>query len=121
MNIWNRHAQRLSRLLPLAALLVVLALSSLTLVHCRVVDERVTGVDLTTAAGDCIKQCKVEFQEAMKAERARHKQALKECGEDPICRERENERYRNRVRELEELLRQCRMGCYNEGSGTGGR
>lgn len=107
------------------ALAVVLGLALVGLSQCRLVDDGVTGVDLQTsgvnAKSSCVKACNSDNKAAKKLEDARHKDAKKACGSDKACKKAEDKRHKDTKDRIDDQKKDCKRGCYNEGSGHGGR
>src|SRR6185436_13688146 len=85
MNTDHRNP-RLRRGFAFVALAAVLGFAAVGLTQCRMVNDTVTGVDLSNASGRlsaksaCKKQCNEKFKACKRAEEARHKAAKKACG-----------------------------------------
>jgi len=111
-------------------LTVILGASALGLTQCRLVDNTVSGIDLTdqsfNARDRCEKKCQDKYQDARCAEDRRHKAALCLCdrkrGKDrDACRKAEDKVHAAALKKIEEAKKTCKNGCYNEGGGHGGR
>ncbi len=108
------------------ALTAVLGLAVVGLSQCRMVEDNITGVELSTQAGvdqrsDCVKRCNDTYKDAMKAEKDRNKAAEKACKSDKPCKKAEKERSKRNEEAIKDAKDDCKRGCYNEGSGGGGR
>jgi hypothetical protein len=147
MNIDHRNP-RLRRGFAFVALAALLGLSSISLTQCRLVNDTVTGVDLSASAGlsskknGCKKRCKEQEKAARKAEQERHKRAVKACGgrngngDDDgnndnnnndndnggkSCRKAEARLHKMNLEAIKRARKDCERNCYNEGAGRGGR
>lgn len=114
------------RCLKNVALTAILSLAVVGLSQCRMVQDNVTGVELNTQAGvdqrsDCIKGCNETYKNAKRAESDRHKMAEKACKSDKACKKAEKARSKANDKAIKDAKDTCKRGCYNEGSGGGGR
>lgn len=111
--------------LKLIALATVLGLTAITLTQCRMLKDNVTGISMTAATlsgkSRCAHDCNESYEAAMRAEQARHRQALRACGCDRGCREAENRLNDKNEDKIKDARRDCKKSCYNEGGGHGGR
>ena len=112
-----------------------LALALAGLSQCRMVSDNVTGLNLDQATnnrgddedgpghghGKCVRTCRKDYQQGIKAENRRFRDAIRSCGNDRNCRRSEVTRHQNAVTDLRKQERDCRSGCYNEGAGAAGR
>ena len=119
----NGGPGRTTRILVLAA---VLGVASIILSQCRMVQDGVTGVDLSAGRLDsksqCVKACNETFKAGQQAEEERHKQAERACGpHDPACHQAEAAKHNAIMKQLTDDKEACKKNCYNEGSGTGGQ
>ena len=115
-----------SRNLKALALAVTLGLAVVGLSQCRMVEDTVTGVDLTPAGNvndraDCVKDCNEAFKAAERTEDSRYETAIRGCGKDSACIAREVAKTKENHAKNVDDMQACKRGCYNEGSGTGGR
>lgn len=146
MNFDHRNP-RLRRGFAFVALAALLGLSVVGLSQCRMVDDSVTGVDLQAESSvhgrnSCVHECIKDFKACLRAEKARHKAALKACGGDDDddgsgsgsgsgdggggsasdqCRKEENLLHKIKLLECFKAFKDCKANCYNEGSGNGGQ
>jgi hypothetical protein len=107
------------------ALAVTLGLAVVGLSQCRLVEDTVTGVDLSSTGNaadraDCVKQCNEAFKAAEAAEDARYEAAIRACGKDRTCIEREVAKTKESHAKNVEDMQTCKRSCYNEGTGGGG-
>ncbi len=126
-------AQHPRRIFSRVILCGSLALALVGLSQCRTVSDNVTGLDLNQTAsiddangnghghGKCVHDCRKNYQQGIKAENRRFRDALKHCGGNATCRKSEVARHQNVVLDLRNRERDCRSHCYNEGAGMGGR
>jgi hypothetical protein len=153
MNFDHRNP-RLRRGFAFVALAALLGLAVVGLSQCRLVDDSVTGVDLQAESSvhgrnSCVHICIKEYKACLRAEKARHKAALKACGGDDDddgrgsgsgygrsgrsggghhgdgdrdrCRKEENLRHKVELLECFKAFKDCKANCYNEGAGSGGQ
>lgn len=132
MNFDHRNP-RLRRGFAFVALAALLGLFAIGLTQCRMVNDTVTGVDLsaegTNARSACIRQCIDKYKTCLRNEQIRHKAALRACSDDDDddghgwwgskqCRKDENRKHKlNKLICLKQLF-ECKKGCYNEGAGS---
>lgn len=118
------HRPALSRLAVRLVLLVALAAASLTLVQCRQVGDRLTGVGVSPLHGnrdrDCLKACFSQFLKDLAAEYKLFKQNLEACGSDSTCRYDEYQRHHDAVEAIWRAYRDCKGSCHGQGGGGGG-
>lgn len=119
----SSSASRSSRMVKRVLLLLVFAASTLALTHCKMVGDKLTGVEVGTfqGANNCIKDCKKAKKDAEKAERRRHRDLRRVCNGAPACIEAENERYEAALEAIEAAYLACIGGCHHQGGGRGGR
>ena len=124
MNIDHRNP-RLRRGFAFVALAALLGLSVVGLSQCRMVDDKVTGVDLTADSGvharsSCVSECNAKFRACLRGEESEHKNDRKLCGWDKHCRKGADRDHKNRLLECVRKMIECKRHCYNEGAGVGG-
>ena len=117
---------QIRRALKTVALLSVLGLAVAGLSQCRMVDDTVTGVDLNAQQrvsdrSECVQACNDKFKAATAAETARHNAALRSCGVSGSCKVAEDQVHQDNQAANVAAMQECKRGCYNEGSGGGGR
>ncbi len=117
---------RTPRFVRHAAVATVLMLAAIACAQCRPVTDAVTGVDIAVHSGSmrppiCLHGCTARFRRAHREEAVRHHRAMKLCRRDRACKAAERLTHRERIAALAAGLRECRRGCYGEGSGSGGR
>lgn len=116
------------RRLALAGLLVVAAVS---LSQCRLVNDRLTGVDLRNTPGlsaysDCIRACNEGFKVCTLAEDEVHKANLAACAvlgsssEQKQCKKDELTRHQQAHLACVGAKNACKDECYDEGGGSAG-
>jgi len=111
--------RRRSAFLGLGVLLIATALS---LTQCRMVGERLTGVDLECARPDkCISACQQVFNGLMAAEADQHVLLVKQCNGDPVCLATEEIRHEQAVSRIQMGRQECVNRCHHQGGGHGGR
>ena len=125
MNIDHRNP-RLRRGFAFVALAALLGLSVVGLSQCRMVNDTVTGVDLSANSGvnarsDCVHQCNDKYKACKRAEDARHKNAQRACGSDKACKKAEQRLHKDNQLGCVRAMQDCKRNCYNEGAGIGGR
>jgi hypothetical protein len=125
MNFDHRNP-RLRRGFAFVALAALLGLSVVGLSQCRLVDDTVTGVDLSAASGlnarsDCVHQCNEKYKACKRAEDARHKAAKRACASDKACKKAEATLHKQNKLACVSAKKDCKRNCYNEGAGVGGR
>jgi Tfp pilus assembly protein PilX len=125
MSIDHRNPH-LRRGFAFIALMAVLGLSALGLTQCRLVEDRVTGIDLNSqstlsARSGCVRLCNERFKNAMKAEEDRHRIALRACRNDNSCKRAENRTHQDNLSAIIGAKKSCKRNCYNEGAGNAGR
>ncbi len=108
------------------ALTAVLGFALVGLSQCRMVEDNITGVDLNVGStvdqrSDCVKDCNERYKDAKRIEDDRHKAAEKACRSDKACKKAEKDRNKNNEEAIKDAKDACKRGCYNEGSGGGGR
>ena len=125
MNIDHRNP-RLRRGFAFVALAALLGLSVVGLPQCRMVDDTVTGVDLTANSGvnarsDCVHACNETYKACKRADDSRHKTAQRACGSDKACKKAEKLLHKENKLACVNAKKDCKKNCYNEGAGRGGR
>jgi len=121
----HKYLRPAHRPIAWVAFAVLLGLSSLALVRCTQVGERLTGVALERSNGrrDCIKACNERFGDLYEDERDRHLARVRACQGLPSGREKsqclsaEARRHEDAKRELAREKRQCHDGCHRQGGG----
>ena len=129
MNIDHRNP-RLRRGFAFVALAAVLGLSAVGLNQCRMVDDTVTGVDVRSngafnpgnAHSKCVHQCNEKYKQCRRAEDARHKAAVRACGNDQACKKAEGRLHQAIHKQCVRDMQLCKKNCrYREGAGSAGR
>jgi len=119
----NRRNGSTPRLVRNFALAAAIVLSAVALSQCRMVQDNLTGVRAgagrLSARSTCTKLCNSAFEAAMRAEEARHRDALRACDHDSDCRQAESVRHLVNVGQIDEARKNCKRACYNEGAGGG--
>ena len=124
MNFDHRNP-RLRRGFAFVALAAVLGLAAVGLTQCRMVNDTVTGIDLSANSGlnarsNCVHQCNEKYKACRRAEDARHKAAKRACP-DNACRKAEERLHQNNHKDCVRQMQLCKRSCYNEGAGGAGR
>ena len=103
-------------------LLLALAASSLALTQCRLVGDRLTGINVDSfkRKSDCIKTCKDVYKDAIKAERDRHKVFVIACGGNTTCLGEERVRFEAALLAIEAAYVACQNSCHDQGGGSVG-
>jgi hypothetical protein len=131
MNIDHRNP-RLRRGFAFIALAAVLGLSAVGLTQCRLVDDTVTGVDLRSSTGlhgksSCKSQCREKYKHCLRDAKSDYKSAYRDCQrihnywERKACKKAASRAYKDALKDCYKEYKNCRNGCYNEGSGSAGR
>lgn len=112
-----------SRLATHILLLLALVMASLTLTHCRMVGDRLTGADinLLKRRDTCKTTCQEEFMARNQAENALHEQNVAACGGNPSCLAEEEARHEAAEAESKATRDACISGCHQQGGGTLGQ
>ena len=113
---------RLRRGSAFAVLGVVLAIATLSLSQCQMVEEKLTGVSVSRAAPDmCRRACVRAYAESTLVEFRLHFRNWQACRCDSLCLAIETLRFRAAVRRIEANLKACVADCHHQGHGGGGR
>ena len=117
------HHRSPSHLAIRLVLLIALAVTSLTLTHCRMVGDRLTGVNVApfSRAGDCVKRCNEQSNAQLKAENDLHKLLFQNCNADPVCEAAEDARHEAAVTAINLARNNCKNECHKQGGGSGGQ
>lgn len=104
-------------------LLVALAAASLTLTHCRMVGDRLNGIDagIFRRSDECKKKCQDEYMVRNQAEDKQHAQLLAACGGDATCIANENARHAAAEADSKNQRDACINACHQQGGGTAGQ
>ena len=115
-------ARGVRRGLAYIALVAVAGGAALTLSQCKLVDERLTGVQspLQHDALGCIKQCNTDANNAIRAESARHVAAVKACEGNETCLALEEATHEANVEKIQAARQECHDNCHKPGSGGSG-
>mgnify|MGYP001396182318 CR=1 FL=1 len=111
-----------ARLATRILLLLALAVCSLALTQCRMVGDRLTGVSVGSfkRKSDCVKECKDIYKDAVKAERDRHTDIVRDCRGDSACHIEEAVRFQAALDTIERAYKACLYECHLQGGGTVG-
>lgn len=117
------RARRTTHHLQVLALAAALGLCAVALSQCRMVNDNVTGVSLQagTLSGksNCTRNCNNAYEDAIRAEETRHRNAIRACGHDSACKAAENRLHNYNVDQIQDARKDCKKNCYNEGGGGG--
>lgn len=109
---------RLRRALSFSALAVVLAFTSLTLSQCRMVQDRLTGVDVLHNRGrDCVDRCRDIYRVSIVIENAIHRIKVHLCHGNASCLAAEAARHQAALARIEQRRVECLKDCHNQGGG----
>ena len=122
MHLGTRHRPP-SRLATRLLLLLALAAASLTLTHCRMVGDRLTGaqVNLFRRSDECKKRCQDEFQARNQAEDALHAVNVAACAGNAACLAAEEARHAAAEAASKAQRDACINACHQQGGGTIGQ
>jgi hypothetical protein len=102
----------------------LLAFAVLGLTQCRLVADRITGVDAQLLHGrsarTCLRDCERERRSEIREEERRHRARIRQCRTDISCLEDENERHQNQLADIEREYQECLEDCHHQGGGSGG-
>lgn len=116
------HIRRFRRGAAWLGLVALLGITAVTLSQCRMIDERLTGVEVTRVRpGECIAQCAHAAAEALKIESERHVAAVQACNGDPVCLATEELTHEQNIMSIQTERKACQDGCHHQGGGSGGR
>jgi len=111
---------RLRRALSFSALAVILAFTSLTLSQCRMVTDRVTGVQpLHHRPVDCIERCRDIYRISIIIENAIHRIKVQLCHGGAACLAAEEARHQAALAKIEQNRINCLQDCHDQGGGDG--
>jgi len=107
----------------LLALLALVALFAITLTQCKLVGERLTGVNAADVANaeNCFRECAFAYNDSIKLEIQIHKTNEQACNRNPICRALEEARHDAAIARISAGRRECMANCHHQGGGAGGR
>lgn len=122
------HARPLGlrRVAVYAALTVLVGAVSLTLAQCKMVGDKVTGVDLNRGGPTtCIKQCNDQYKLLFDQEQKLHQTNIENCQALPqpdrgACLEAEEVRHTAAKEALAQAKIDCQNNCHDQGGGSGG-
>ena len=112
-----------SRVAMRILLLLALLAASMTLTHCRMVGDRVTGasIDLLRRKNECTALCQDQFKARNQAEDQLNAQNIAACGGNAACLAAEAARHQAAVNASSSLRDACMAACeHQQGSGTVG-
>lgn len=113
------HLRSPSRVVMRLLLLLALAAASLTLTHCRMIGDKLTGVGVGNLqrANDCLKACKDVYKQAIKDEDRLHRDRERACNRQPACIAAENARHAAAIAQIEAAYAACKASCHEQGGG----
>lgn len=112
-----------SRVVMRMLLLLALLAASMTLTHCRMVGDRITGasVDLFRRKDDCTATCQDQYKDRNKAEDTLHTQNVAACGSNATCLAAEDARHRAAEADSKAQRDACMLACaHQQGGGSVG-
>lgn len=117
------HRPRMSRALSLTLLVAVLGLGSLTLTQCKMVADRIVGVDVlhNRRPGECLRECRDEYREDVERENDKHRERVRKCRRNTDCLDQEEARHLAALADLRKVRDDCINSCHHQGGGDGGR
>ena len=124
MDHSSHRSSRTPRLLGLGLVAAVALVVATSLTQCRMVDDRITSVDLKASANDrstCMEHCMDQYRARRRAEDQRYQNALAACGDDKSCRKDAKQTHKDNDSSIKRMMQECKRTCYNEGAGVGGR
>lgn len=122
MHLGTQH-RPLSRVATRMLLLLALLAASMTLTHCRMVGDRVTGanIDLLRRKSECEAVCQDAFKARNLAEDQFHAQQVVACGGNVACLAAEAARHQAAVIASKALRDACMAACaHQQGGGAVG-
>ncbi len=122
MHLGNRHRSP-SRHATRILLLLALVTASFTLTHCRMVGDRLTGVDvnLLKRRDDCKALCQDEFKARNQAESIEHAKRVVDCNGLASCLADEEIRHLAAEAASKATRDACINACHQQGGGTIGQ
>jgi hypothetical protein len=106
---------RLRRALSFSALAVILAFTSLTLSQCRMVTDRLTGVQPLNHRLDCAERCRDIYRISIIIENAIHQIRVHICHNNASCLATEQARHQAALARIEQNRINCLQDCHNQG------
>ena len=112
--------RRLRRGAALLGLAVLLGTVALMLTQCKMVDERLTGVEFgKSKPGSCLSTCSHTFNDSIRVESDLHVANVQACGSDDVCKAIEEIRHESAVNRIQSGRIACQNDCHHQGGGTG--
>lgn len=109
---------RLRRALSFSALAIVLAFTSISLTQCRMVADRLTGVQpLTNRTDRCIERCRDIYRISIIIENAINRIKIQLCQGNAACLAAEAARHQAALATIEQRRTACIQDCHNQGGG----
>jgi len=119
-----RFFARLRRGATFAVLGVGLTALALSLSQCQMVEERLTGLDVSLDSAkpaNCMSQCTKEYATSKALEIKKHQALVRACAGDPVCLALEDIRFEKALELLKTDQKVCQANCHHQGGGGGGR
>jgi hypothetical protein len=111
---------RLRRGTALLLFAVLLVTAALTLSQCRMVDERLTGVDFgKSRPANCMTKCSHAYNDSVRAESRLHVDRVHACQGEPVCKAVEQLRHESAIRRIQTGRKNCQDACHHQGGGGG--
>lgn len=109
-----------ARITARTAMVLILGISTLTLSHCRMVGDRLNGIEasLFKLDKDCRKSCQDDFQGRNQAESKLHSELVRACAGDLSCLAQEEARHLAALASSKAQRDACLGGCHHQGGGT---
>ena len=122
MLLGTRHRPP-SRLATRILLLLALVMASVTLTQCRLIGDRLTGVDasLYKRKNTCKENCQVDFMARNQAEDALNASNIAACAGDATCLANEAARHAAAEAASKAQRDACVNACHQQGGGTVGQ
>ncbi len=117
------HTLAVRRGIALLSVVALAAAAAVTLSQCRMVDERLTGINSTGlgAASNCFTQCAKAYNDSIRVESQLHVANVHACAGNETCLALEELRHEAAVNRIQTGRNQCQDNCHHQGSGTGGQ
>jgi hypothetical protein len=100
-------------------LLLAFVAGSFTLTQCRMVGDRLTGVQVSElhSSNRCFRRCRDRYKDDKKDEERRHRHRLHDCRGNANCIQQENQRHAARMAAIEAAYAECLNRCHSQGGG----
>jgi hypothetical protein len=115
----DHNTRRLRRGTALLGIAVLLGTVALTLSQCKMVDERLTGVNFgKSQPSSCLSICAHAFNDSIRAESDLHVSNVHACNSDDVCLALEEIRHEAAVNRIQAGRIACQNDCHHQGGGT---